>query len=46
MEKKKKHWENPDLVGGQFFSGIYELEARFNCKIQILYECLVEEMCL
>jgi len=29
MEKKKKPWENPGLVRGQFSSGVYELEAKF-----------------
>jgi len=27
--KKTKPWENPGLVGGQFSSVIYELEAKF-----------------
>jgi len=28
-KKKKKLLENPGSVGGQFSSGVYELEAKF-----------------
>jgi len=33
MEKKKKPWENPGSIGGQFSSGVYELEAGFTVSI-------------
>ena len=34
LMEKKKTWENPGSVGGQFSSGVYELETGFNCKIK------------
>jgi len=34
MEEKKKPWENPGSGGGQFSSGIYELETRFTVTVR------------
>jgi len=31
--RKKKPWENPGSVGGQFSSGVYELEAKFTVTV-------------
>jgi len=32
--EKKKPWENPGSVGGQFSSDVYELEAIFSVTVR------------
>jgi len=32
--RKKKPWENPGSIGGQFSSGVYELEAKFTVTVR------------
>jgi len=33
-KKKKKPWKNPSSVGGQFSSGVCELEAKFTVTVR------------
>jgi len=34
-KKQKKPWENPCSVGGQFSSGVNELEAEFTVTVKM-----------